>query len=149
MQKIQHTLSGAVVAFAFIFVASPQFPDSVILFVMVLAGSMFPDIDTEFMHRALLHNVGVLLFLALFVPLYHPLIFFVAGIILHLILDVFSEGNIRLLFPADAILKGRLTDFLNLDFIRGVPNDSTLAWVVTGLVTAFVCGGILVWYGVV
>jgi membrane-bound metal-dependent hydrolase YbcI (DUF457 family) len=149
MQKIQHILSGLAIALVFIYAASPKVPDSVIIFLMLISGTIFPDIDTEFLHRALLHNIFLPLLLLLFVPLYHFLIFFIGGILLHLTLDVFSEGNIRLMFPLDVVIKNKIIDFLNLDLIRGVPNDSMLAWLVTGFVTGAVCGVILMWYGVV
>ncbi|MGC9020861.1 MAG: metal-dependent hydrolase [Candidatus Methanodesulfokora sp.] len=68
---------------------------------VVIAFALLPDLDITFMHRELLHNLFVPVFVAAAVNLVSPGLFplVMLGWYSHILLDLLSPSGVSLLFP--------------------------------------------------
>jgi hypothetical protein len=98
------------------------------LFVPIVLGALFPDVDTAFgKHRKLLHNVFVLAIVLGYVFVFDNLQFVWIGVATHYVLDIAgSKRGLALLYPLSS------TEY-NLPF--GVSTSSKYAGLATFLIS--------------
>lgn len=105
------------------------------LFVPVVLGALFPDVDTAFgKHRKLLHNVFVLGILVGYIAFFDNLHFVWIGVLTHFVLDIVgSKRGLALLYPLSSE---------EYDLPTGVATSSRFAGVVTVGITLFELGAL-------
>ncbi|PSP64036.1 hypothetical protein BRC76_02155 [Halobacteriales archaeon QH_8_67_36] len=136
MNKRGHVLNAVLLSIGLGYVLDPSgdvstFATIAEVFLPVVLGALFPDVDTAFgKHRKTLHNIPVLLvFLAH--PVYHGgnLQWVWLGVLTHYVLDIVgSRRGIALFYPISNTEYG---------FPTGVTTSSDYAEVVTVAVTMF------------
>lgn len=100
------------------------FDDKLIFFLMILVGSIFPDLDSEksiygrylifrpfqvfIKHRGILHSLIIAIFLSLIVNYFVNSLGFFVGYISHLFLDSLTKQGIVLFWPFSFKVKGSL-----------------------------------------
>ena len=134
MNKRGHVLNAVLLSIGLGYVLDPSgdvstFATIAEVFLPVVLGALFPDVDTAFgKHRKTLHNLPVLLiFLAH--PIYHGsnLQWVWLGVLTHYVLDYFgSRRGIALFYPLSDTEYG---------FPSGVMTSSDRAELVTALIT--------------
>jgi hypothetical protein len=108
MNKKGHVLNGVLLAVGLGYVLEPAgdvatFRTIAMTLVPVTLGALLPDIDTEFgSHRKTLHNLLVIVVVALY-PVYFDNLHYVwVGVLSHYVLDVVgSKRGIALFYPWD------------------------------------------------
>jgi membrane-bound metal-dependent hydrolase YbcI (DUF457 family) len=136
MNKRGHVLNAVLLSIGLGYVLDPSgdvstFATIAEVFLPVVLGALFPDVDTAFgKHRKTLHNLPVLLvFLAH--PVYHGgnLQWVWLGVLTHYVLDIVgSRRGIALFYPISNTEYG---------FPTGVTTSSDYAGVVTVAITMF------------
>jgi len=136
MNKRGHVLNAVLLSIGLGYVLDPSgdvstFATIAEVFLPVVLGALFPDVDTAFgKHRKTLHNLPVLLvFLAH--PVYHGgnLQWVWLGVLTHYVLDIVgSRRGIALFYPISNTEYG---------FPTGVTTSSDYAEVVTVAITVF------------
>jgi len=134
MNKRGHVLNAVLLSIGLGYVIDPSgdlstFATITEVFLPVVLGALFPDVDTAFgKHRKTLHNIPVLLvFLAY--PVYHSgnLEWVWLGVLTHYVLDIVgSKRGIALFYPLSSTEYG---------FPTGVTTSSDRAGVVTVAIT--------------
>lgn len=133
MNKKGHVLNAVLLAVGLGYVLEPAgdvttFRTIAAVFIPVVLGALFPDVDTAFgKHRKTLHNVWVLgVFLAY--PMFFDNLHYVwVGILTHYVLDFAgSKRGLALFYPLSS---------KEYDFPLGVTTSSSFADVVTVAVT--------------
>lgn len=147
MNKRGHVLNAVLLSIGLGYVLEPAgdvrtFATIAEVFVPVVLGALFPDVDTAFgRHRKTLHNLPVLAVVVAY-PLYFGNLQWVwLGVLTHYVLDVLgTTRGIALFYP----LWER-----EFDLPVGLPVDSSYTDVLTVLITAVELGGcfVLVRYG--
>jgi membrane-bound metal-dependent hydrolase YbcI (DUF457 family) len=102
---------------------------------LIFVGSNLPDIDSSglFSHRRSFHNIFFAAGAALIAYHIDPRFWWIgAGILLHLLLDLFSARKVHLLYPISQKAYGAY----------GARNDSALATVLTVAIAVGICWGI-------
>ena len=145
MNKKGHVMNAVLLAIGIGYVLEPagDIPTFVAIaevFMPLVLGALFPDVDTAFgKHRKTLHNLPVLgLFLA-FPPVFGNLQFVWIGILTHYVLDLLgSKRGLALLYPWDR----------EFSVPFGVSTSSPYANVVMLAITGFelLVAGLLVFY---
>jgi membrane-bound metal-dependent hydrolase YbcI (DUF457 family) len=147
MNKRGHVLNGVLLAIGLGYVLEPSgdvdtFATIAEVFVPVVLGALFPDVDTAFgKHRKTLHNLPVLVIVAAYPFVFGNLQWVWLGVVTHYVLDVLgTTRGIALFYP-----------FLDREFDVpfGIPVDSKYTDLMTVTVTAVEISGIflLVTYG--
>lgn len=106
MNKKDHILNGGLLGIGLGFVLHPEGSVQTLVtmaavFVPVVLGALFPDIDTEFgKHRKTLHNVFVVAVLYGYTIYFANLQWVWIGVVSHFVLDVLgSKRGIALFYP--------------------------------------------------
>jgi len=133
MNKQGHVLNAVLLAIGLGYVLHPAgdietFRTIAAVFIPVVLGALFPDVDTAFgAHRKTLHNLPVLAIVAAYPLLLGNLHYVWVGVLTHYVLDVLgSERGIALFYP--------LWD-REFGFPTGVTTSSRYANAVTLVVT--------------
>ncbi|WP_435146502.1 metal-dependent hydrolase [Halobaculum sp. P14] len=140
MNKKGHVLNGALLAVGLGYILEPAgdvttFVKIASLFVPLVLGALFPDVDTAFgRHRKTLHNLPVLGVTAAYPVVFDNLHFVWVGVATHYLLDLAgSKRGIALFYPL-------LDD--EFDLPVGVPTSSGWADVVTVAITLVELGAL-------
>lgn len=106
MKRSTHVLFGTSLSIS---VLNPQPNHLIYLIAMSVIGSYLPDVDLRIKHRAMLHNLFILLFLSIifylaldYMSLYDPLLLVVSfdiGFVSHILLDLFTYAGVSLFYP--------------------------------------------------
>ena len=148
MNKRGHVLNGVLLAIGLGYVLEPAgdvetFATIAEVFVPVILGALFPDVDTAFgKHRKSLHNLLVLGIVAAYPFYFGNLQWVWLGVLTHYVLDVLgTTRGIALFYPFWS---------KEFDVPFGIPVDSKYTDLMTVTVTALEIAGIflLVTYGV-
>lgn len=133
MNQKAHIAGGLILAAAVMIAGIPPFTASLVVF-----GGLFNDLDcvdipwsTQGVHRKLFHNVYILGFFAALSMKYPFFLYWVLGMALHNVMDLFSGAPVYLLWPVSS--KGEHIGIGGW----GVPNSSMLSFPV-GVIIAFV-----------
>lgn len=101
MNQKAHITGGIILATAAMIAGVPPLVASLVAF-----GGMFNDLDcvdipwsTQGVHRKLFHNIYILGFFAAFSMKYPFLLYWVLGVALHNVMDLFSAAPVYLLWP--------------------------------------------------
>jgi len=141
MNKRGHVLNAVVLSFGLGYVLEPSgdvetFATIAEVFVPVVLGALFPDVDTAFgKHRKTLHNLPVLLVVGAYPFYFGNLQWVWLGVLTHYILDVLgTTRGIALFYP--------LWD-REFDVPFGIPVDSKYTDLMTVTVTAVEIAGMV------
>jgi hypothetical protein len=106
MDKRGHVLNAVLLAIALGFVIEPAgdmatFRTIAAVFVPLVLGALFPDVDTHFgKHRKTLHNLSVLAIVAAYPLVFDNLQWVWLGVVTHYVLDVLgTTRGIALFYP--------------------------------------------------
>jgi membrane-bound metal-dependent hydrolase YbcI (DUF457 family) len=140
MNKRGHVLNGVLLAIGLGYVLEPSgdvetFATIAEVFVPVILGALFPDVDTAFgKHRKSLHNLLVLLVVAAYPFYFGNLQWVWLGVLTHYVLDVLgTTRGIALFYPFWK---------KEFDVPFGIPVDSKYSDLMTITVTAVELAGI-------
>jgi len=132
MDKRGHVLNAVLLAIGIGYIIEPSgdvetFRMIALLFVPVLLGALFPDVDTAFgKHRKTLHNLPVLAVVIAYPVVFDNLHFVWIGVLTHYVLDlVGSRRGLAFFYPWDR----------EFSLPVGVRTDGKYAELVTVLVT--------------
>jgi hypothetical protein len=144
VNKRGHVLNAILLAIGLGYVLEPAgdvatFETIAAVFIPVVLGALFPDVDTAFgKHRKTLHNLPVLGIFLAYPILFDNLHYVWVGILTHYVLDVFgSRRGIALFYPLSASEYGSPT---------GVTTSSRFAEAVTVAITLLELGLFAVLY---
>jgi membrane-bound metal-dependent hydrolase YbcI (DUF457 family) len=134
MDKRGHVLNAVILAVGLGFILEPAgdlgtFRTIAAVFVPLVLGALFPDVDTHFgKHRKTLHNLLVLAVFVAFPLVFENLAYVWVGVLTHYVLDVL--GSTRGIAPFYPLWSEEF------GFPSGVTTSSKFANVVTLVVTA-------------
>ncbi len=140
MNKRGHVLNAVLLSFGLGYVLEPAgdvetFVTIAEVFVPVVLGALFPDVDTAFgKHRKTLHNLPVLLVVGAYPFYFGNLQWVWLGVLTHYVLDVLgTTRGIALFYPLWS---------KEFDVPFGIPVDSQYSDLMTVTVTAVEIAGI-------
>ncbi|WP_226012559.1 metal-dependent hydrolase [Halomicrobium salinisoli] len=142
MNKRGHVLNAALLSVGLGYVLEPSgdvvtFVTIAEVFVPIVLGALFPDVDTAFgRHRKTLHNLPVLAIVAAYPYYFGNLEWVWLGVLTHYVLDIVgSRRGIALFYP--------LSD-REYGFPTGVTTSSDRAEIVTVVITGLELAGLAV-----